>query len=170
MIFKGFHWKLVQLVNKLCNAANIIYSQRARGAIHPSWIMHSEQVPISDDDYAPEHLIKPLTLWYPSNQDNRAPSSCFSTLTQPATLEKGQLRKLRRHRGQQRSEKRDRLPTLKWFQGGMFKIRLQLLPPWKADVSSDRDARTHTKLHEEGQNRSKVCVLFFAYSHTSHYA
>lgn len=101
MIFKGLHCTLIQLVNKLCNVANIIYSQSVQDTIYPSWIMHSKQVPISDDDYAPEHLIKPLTLWYPSNQDNCAPLSCFSTMTRPAMLEKGQLLKLQRHRHQQ---------------------------------------------------------------------
>lgn len=56
--------------------------------------MHSKQAPISGDDYAPEHLIKPLTLWYPSHQDNCAPSSsCSAATPQPATLGKGQLLK-----------------------------------------------------------------------------
>ena len=55
--------------------------------------MHSKQVPIRDDDYTPEHLIKPLTLWYPSNQDKCSPLSCFSTMTQPVMPEKGQLLK-----------------------------------------------------------------------------
>lgn len=55
--------------------------------------MHSKRAPISGDDYAPEHLIKPLTLWYPSHQDNCAPLSCSAAMTQPATLGKGQLLK-----------------------------------------------------------------------------
>lgn len=54
----------------------------------------SLQVPISDGDYAPEHLIKPLTLWYPSDQDNCEPLSCLSTMTELATLEKGHILRL----------------------------------------------------------------------------
>lgn len=55
---------------------------------------NSLQVPISDGDYAPEHLIKPLTLWYPSDQDNCEPLSCLSTMTQLAMLEKGHILRL----------------------------------------------------------------------------
>lgn len=167
MIFKGLHCTLVQLVNKLCNVANIIYSQSVQDTIYPSWIMHSKQVPISDDDYAPEHLIKPLTLWYPSNQDNCAPLSCFSTMTRPAMLEKGQLLKLQRHRCQQRSEKWERLHMLKWLKEGMFKNRLQLLQSWKADVSSEGDARTQNSIRS-AKTESKVYLFLFVYSHASH--
>ena len=100
----------------MCNVANTIYGQRVQDTIHRSWIMHSKQVPISDDDYAPEHLIKPLTPWYPSNQDNCAPLSCFSTMTRPAMLEKGQLWKLQSHCCQQQSDKWERHHMLKWLQ------------------------------------------------------
>lgn len=146
MIFKHFHWKLIQLVNKLCNVASIIYSQRVQDAIYPSWIMHSKQVPISDDDYAPEHLIKPLTLWYPSNQDNCTPLSCFSTMTRPAMLEEGQLLKLQRHRCQQWSEKWERLHMLKRLEKEMFKNRLRLWRSWKADVPSEGDAHAQNSI------------------------
>lgn len=52
---------------------------------------NSLQAPISGADYAPEHLIKPLTLWYPSNPDTCEPLSRLSTMTRLARLEKGQI-------------------------------------------------------------------------------
>lgn len=55
---------------------------------------NSLQMPISDGDYAPEPLINPLTLWYPSNQDNCEPLSCLSTMTRLSMLEKGQVLRL----------------------------------------------------------------------------
>lgn len=127
--------------------------------------MHSKQAPISGDDYAPEHLIKPLTLWYPSHQDNCTPSSCSAATPQPATLGKGQLLK----------SAEALLPTagrngkgsicLSDSKRECFKTESNYHSPERLMLPA---MRTQTHTHTPDPNISKVYLFLLVHRHTSH--
>lgn len=134
--------------------------------------MHSKQAPISGDDYAPEHLIKPLTLWYPSHQDNCAPSSsCSAATPQPATLGKGQLLKTaksllptagRNGKGSicLSDSKRECFKT----ESNYHSPERLMLPAMGTQAHTDTD--THT--HRPYPIISKVYLFLLVHRHTSH--